>query len=97
MRLIDADALSFDQRFAKADPDSDRLIPVLSVDKREIENAPTISIESMRLHGKWMRVQDDDRVCSECGIRIPEMYSNADSVLMSECRYCHYCGALMVE
>ena len=42
MRLIDADALYFAQRYARVDPDSDRLTPVLAVDKYQIEHIPTI-------------------------------------------------------
>lgn len=48
------------------------------------------------VRGKWVYKEDEDETtCSNCGIRIPEMYSNADSVLRSECRFCHYCGAKM--
>lgn len=42
MHLIDADELYFAQRYAKADPDSDRMIPVLAVDKRQIDAAPMV-------------------------------------------------------
>ena len=42
MRPIDADALYFAQRYARADPDSEKLIPVLAVDKEDVEEAPTI-------------------------------------------------------
>ena len=48
-----------------------------------------------RKHGEWIETENDEIVCSVCGIRIPEMYSNADSILKSECRFCHSCGADM--
>lgn len=41
-RLIDANKLDYAQRYAAADPDSDKLVPVLAVDKCQIETAPTI-------------------------------------------------------
>ena len=42
MRLIDADRLRFSQRYAKADPDSDRLVPVYAIDQPMIDAAPTV-------------------------------------------------------
>lgn len=43
MRLIDADSLRFSQRYARADPDSDRLVPVFAVDQSMIDVAPTVN------------------------------------------------------
>ena len=45
-RLIDANKLCFSQRYARADPESDKLIPVLSVDKTDIESAETKKIKT---------------------------------------------------
>lgn len=50
MRLIDADKLHFSPRFARADPDSDKLLPVLAVDKGLVDLAPTES--------QWISVED---------------------------------------
>lgn len=46
-------------------------------------------------HGQWIEDGSGEIICSQCGTRIPEMYSNADSILQSECKFCHYCGAKM--
>ena len=46
------------------------------------------------VHGRWVD-EGGEIVCSECGVRIPEMYSNADSIMQSECKFCHVCGAKM--
>jgi len=59
-----------------------------------LAKAPTIEAEPVK-HGRWIATANDETVCSNCGIRIPEMYSNADSVLQSECCFCHSCGAKM--
>ena len=59
-----------------------------------IASAPTIEAEPVR-HGRWVEDADEEMVCTECGTRIPEMYSNADSILPCECKFCHYCGAKM--
>ena len=55
--------------------------------------APAADVEEVR-HGRWVD-EDGETVCSECGVRIPELYSNADSIMQSECKFCHVCGAKM--
>lgn len=45
MRLIDADELQYSQRYARADPDSDKLVPVYAIDRRQVNNAPTVDAE----------------------------------------------------
>ena len=47
------------------------------------------------VHASWIYTEDGETRCSNCEIRIPEMYSNADTVIKSECRFCHHCGAKM--
>lgn len=47
------------------------------------------------VHANWIDTDDGETRCSNCETRIPEMYSNADTVIKSECRFCHYCGAKM--
>ena len=42
MRLIDADRLRFSQRYARADPDSDRMIALYAIDESMIDAAPTV-------------------------------------------------------
>ena len=46
-------------------------------------------------HGQWIENEDGEIVCTECGVRIPEMYSNADSIMQFECKFCHSCGSKM--
>lgn len=61
--------------------------------KRAIKNTPAADVVEVR-HGRWVD-EDGEIVCSKCGVRIPEMYSNADSIMQSECNFCHACGAKM--
>lgn len=55
MRLIDADALYFAKRYAKADPDSDRMIPVRAVDKSVIDAAAVYVFPE---YNKWIPVTE---------------------------------------
>lgn len=66
MRLIDADKLHFSPRYAPADPDSNKLVPVYAVDQREIDEAPTVEAEPVR-HGYWEKSEYRGFVrCSVC-------------------------------
>ena len=60
---------------------------------KDIEKIPAADVVEVR-HGRWVD-EDGEIVCSKCGVRIPEMYSNADSIMQSECKFCHACGAKM--
>ena len=55
MRLIDADTLYFAKRYAKADPDSDRMIPVRAVDKSVIDAAAVYVFPE---YNKWIPVTE---------------------------------------
>ncbi len=57
-------------------------------------DSPTVHTVEV-IHGRWIDTKDGETRCSNCETRIPEMYSNADTVIKSECRFCHYCGAKM--
>ena len=59
-----------------------------------LANAPAVDAVQV-VHGRWEETDDGETVCSECEVRIPEMYSNADSILQCECKFCHNCGAKM--
>lgn len=76
---------------AKADYDANYRLIITAKDVRNIPRADVMEVK----HGRWIEDKSGEIVCSQCGTRIPEMYSNADSILKSECRFCHYCGAKM--
>ena len=59
----------------------------------DIEKISAADVEEV-VHGQWVD-EDGEIVCSECRIRIPELYSNADSIMPHECKFCHACGAKM--
>lgn len=67
------------------------LAPAVLVE--DIEKIPAADVVEV-CHGRWID-EDGEMVCSECRIRIPEMYSNADSIMQYECKFCHACGAIM--
>lgn len=95
MRAIDADKLYFAQRYARIDPDSDRLTPVLAVDKYQIENAPTLDVELV-VHGRWEYHGGDDDMelygfCTNC--HYGEM--TEDDIERLKPKRCPNCGARM--
>ena len=78
MRLIDADALYFAKRYAKADPDSDRMIPVRAVDKSVIDAATVYVFPE---NNRWIQVTErlPDLIPCNAGTA----YSEAVNVLTS--------------
>ena len=98
MRLIDADALkeyygkwaNKNTEFLKAEVDA------------YIDAQPTIAAEPVR-HGRWVKDDLYNTVCSVCGERIPctEEYDTDDDcggtydVEIDETPYCPNCGAKM--
>ena len=82
-RLIDANALNWGRC-----PTDGKLA------KAWLDEAPTVDAVEV-VHASWIDTEDGETRCSNCEIRIPEMYSNADTVIKSECRFCHHCGAKM--
>lgn len=75
MRAIDADKLYFAQRYARVDPDSDRLTPVLAVDKYQIENAPTLDVEPVVRCKKCENFDPNNEFCNFWGdVRHPEHF-----------------------
>lgn len=79
MRLIDADALYFAKRYAKADPDSDRMIPVRAVDKSVIDAAAVYVFPE---YNKWIPVTErlpepGERVLATDGGFVGELYVNS--------------------
>ena len=99
MRLIDADALYFAQRYARADPESEKLIPVLAVDREDVEQAPTIEAATVR-HGVWIRdhtytgKHKQKYVCSLCTHFQMNKRSYKDTCALYM-NYCPQCGAKM--
>ena len=61
----------------------------------DLINEPTLTYDDIVPHGQWIEDEKGEVICSECGIRIPEMNSNADTIIKSECRSCHSCGVKM--
>ena len=87
MRLIDADEL------LKSAVCLDGVCNVSVVGVDDIENAPTIDLESLRPHGEWVYGEDIDIQCSACV---------ADAMTAGDYRqvksnYCPNCGAKMGE
>ena len=78
MRLIDADALYFAKRYAKADPDSDKMIPVRAVDKSVIDAATVYVCPE---HNRWIPVTEELPKLIPCSAGTG--YSEAVNVLTS--------------
>ena len=93
MRPIDADVLKNKSRHVFKSNTGGHCSPIVSTD--DIDNTPTLTLDDIMPHGQWIEDEKGEVICSKCGIRIPEMYSNADSIIKSECRFCHSCGAKM--
>lgn len=87
IRLIDANALEKALEETKIN---------IAVDKLKmfalIENAPTISPESLRPHGKWRLNDDGSGTCLNC-CRTAAACWDYDNALS----YCPHCGAKMDE
>ena len=103
MRLIDADKLQYRrQDYGGYDDvgDEDRKIGILYLLKEDIENAPTISIDDIRLykdelnvlaHGKWIKLYDNNYQCSACKGWVE--FSGGDTP--DNLQFCPCCGAFM--
>lgn len=84
MRLIDADALM--EKLMGKCRDGEVLY---SIPPSAIDNAPTITPESLVRHGKW--IQDGFfYACSECGAIWHEEWIKSKAL-----KYCNECGAKM--
>lgn len=87
MRLIDADQLK---------KNINRNYIISDTINQAIDNAPTITPESLVRHGRWEEVEDPGGdshwMCSSCGI---EWYFEADGPVENGCNYCPNCGAKM--
>ncbi len=100
MRLIDADALKakYEQMLPEIGDGyhKETLQDVLF----ELEYAPTISPDEVRVVGKWEKDSDGLDVCSECGeialqrvfIKLPDKIVD---LKMIRSKYCPHCGAKM--
>lgn len=95
-RLIDADKLHFSPRFAWTTPDREEMVPVLAVDKKWVDKAPTVDAVEV-VHGRWEEHLEFDfegrcngsiSSCTACG----ELFSYIDT---EDYNYCPNCGAKM--
>ena len=92
-RLIDADKLYFSQRFALAAPEGNKMIPVLAVDKKWVDEAPAVDAVEV-VHGRWIEKQEPLPWCED----EVDMFWECS---VCECRnfekspYCPNCGAKM--
>lgn len=91
MRLIDADKLHFSPRYAQADLDSAKLVPVYAVDQREIDEAPTVEAEPV-VYAHWEKSEYRGFVrCSAC----KDAYIDEDWLTSSKWGGCPNCRAKM--
>ena len=74
MRLIDADSLRFSQRYARADPDSDRMIALYAIDESMIDAAPTVDAVLVVRCGECRFMQ---RECGHCYCQIWRLVNGA--------------------
>lgn len=90
MRLIDADALIYDE----IDDD------LLAVFKHDIDDAPTVDAVPVR-HGKWIYGEDrngaDGYYCSECHKHVRWHYKEEHINFIYNYSFCPHCGARMDE
>lgn len=90
--LISRSALRFSQRYALADPESEKLIPVLAIDKAQIEAAPAVdAVEVIKCRDcfYWMKAKvnrSGNLVCPKSGMEIVA----TDFCSKAEKRRCKY-------
>ena len=91
MRLIDADKLHFSPRFAWTTPDREEMIPVLAIDKKWVDKAPTVDAVEV-VHGRWEKAEYHGFLrCDQC----KDVYINEEWLADGKWNYCPNCGAKM--
>lgn len=90
MRLIDADKIVFDySRISYIAPSDGTGIAKYFAD--QIKYAPTITPESLVVHGRWIKLEDGTCYCSNCRKNPEEWFERA----LEAFYFCPNCGCKM--
>lgn len=96
MRLIDADAIRYDQLLKIGNKEH----PLeWAVSRPLINSMPTIEAEPTK-HGRWIWDKENDKMyCSECGYETDNwgVHQESDPIEWQLPNYCENCGAKMDE